>query len=70
ITVHIQQLEEFLHVQLFKREKNRVQQTDAGKLFQVEAQQMVNQWEQSIERIRLAKKGIQEKISTFMTPLM
>jgi len=70
ITVHIQQLEEFLHVQLFKREKNRVQLTDAGKLFQVEAQQMVNQWEQSIERIRLASKGIQEKIIMAMTPLM
>lgn len=38
-----------------------MQLTDAGKLFQVEAQHMVNQWEQSIERIRLASKGIQEK---------
>lgn len=47
-----------------------MQLTDAGKLFQVEAQQMVNQWEQSIERIRLASKGIQEKIIMAMTPLM
>ena len=70
ITVHIQQLEEFLHVQLFKREKNRVQLTDTGRLFQVEAQEMVKQWELSIERIRLASKGIQEKIIIAMTPLM
>jgi len=70
ITVHIQQLEEFLHVQLFKREKNRVQLTDTGRLFQIEAQQMVRQWEQSIERIRLASKGIQEKVIIAMTPLM
>ncbi|MBL3728361.1 LysR family transcriptional regulator [Lysinibacillus sp. HST-98] len=70
ITVHIQQLEEFLHVQLFKREKNRVQLTDTGRLFQVEAQEMVKQWELSIERIRLASKGIQEKVMIAMTPLM
>ncbi|KPN89653.1 LysR family transcriptional regulator [Lysinibacillus sp. ZYM-1] len=70
ITVHIQQLEEFLHVQLFKRERNRVQLTDAGKLFQLEAQQMIHQWEQSIERIRLASKGVQEKVIIAMTPLM
>lgn len=70
ITVHIQQLEEFLHVQLFKREKNRVQLTDTGRLFQVEAQEMVKQWELSIERIRLASKGIQEKVIIAMTPLM
>ena len=70
ITVHIQQLEGFLHVQLFKREKNRVQLTDAGKLFQLEAQHMMSQWEQSIERIRLASKGIQEKMIIAMTPLM
>lgn len=70
ITVHIQQLEEFLHVQLFKRERNRVQLTEAGKLFQLEAQQMVLQWEQSIERIRLVSKGIHEKVIIAMTPLM
>jgi len=70
ITVHIQQLEEFLHVQLFKREKNRVQLTDTGRLFQVEAQEMVKEWELSIERIRLASKGIQEKVMIAMTPLM
>ena len=50
--------------------KNRVQLTDTGRLFQVEAQEMVKQWELSIERIRLASKGIQEKVMIAMTPLM
>ena len=31
---------------------------------------MINQWKQSIERIRLASKGIQEKVMIAMTPLM
>ena len=31
---------------------------------------MVKQWEQSIERVRLASKGIQEQVIIAMTPLM
>ncbi|GAB0171092.1 LysR family transcriptional regulator [Lysinibacillus sp. CTST325] len=70
ITVHIHQLEQFLNVKLFKREKNRVQLTEAGQLFLIEAQQIIHQWEKSIERFQLATKGIEEKLVIAMTPLM
>ncbi|MGE7946776.1 LysR family transcriptional regulator [Lysinibacillus sp. NPDC093688] len=70
ITVHIHQLEQFLNVKLFKREKNRVQLTEAGQLFLIEAQQIIHQWDKSIERFQLATKGIEEKLIIAMTPLM
>ncbi len=70
ITVHIHQLEEFLNVSLFHREKNRVQLTEAGQLFLMEALQIMQQWEKSIERFQLVTKGIQEKIIIAITPLM
>lgn len=70
ITVHIHQLEQFLNVKLFKREKNRVQLTKAGHLFLVEAQQIIHQWDKSIERFQLATKGIEDKLIIAMTPLM
>ncbi|MEK5332474.1 LysR family transcriptional regulator [Lysinibacillus sp. FSL W8-0992] len=70
ITVHIHQLEEFLNVSLFHREKNRVQLTEAGQLFLTEALQIMQQWEKSIERFQLVTKGIKEKIIIAMTPLM
>ncbi|MFJ7646647.1 LysR family transcriptional regulator [Lysinibacillus sp. NPDC097279] len=70
ITVHIHQLEQFLNVTLFKREKNRVQLTEAGQLFLKEALQIMQQWEKSIERFQLVTKGIKEKIIIAMTPLM
>ena len=70
ISVHIQLLEQFLNVSLFKREKNRVQLTEAGELFLKEAVQITQQWEKSIERFQLVTRGIQEKIIIAMTPLM
>ncbi len=70
ITVHIHQLEDFLKVQLFKREKNRVQLTAEGKLFLIEAQQIINHLEESVERFHLATKGMKEKLIIAMTPLM
>ncbi|OXS73007.1 hypothetical protein B1B04_13655 [Lysinibacillus sp. KCTC 33748] len=70
ITVHIHHLEQFLNVKLFKREKKRVQLTEAGHLFLVEAQQIIHQWDKSIERFQLATKGIEEKLIIAMTPLM
>lgn len=70
ITVHIHQLEQFLNVKLFKREKNRVLLTEAGQLFLIEAQQIIHQWDKSIERFQLATKGIEEKLIIAMTPLM
>ncbi|WP_427107995.1 LysR substrate-binding domain-containing protein [Lysinibacillus xylanilyticus] len=59
-----------MNVKLFKREKNRVQLTEAEQLFLIEAQQIIHQWDKSIERFQLATKGIQEKIIIAMTLLM
>ncbi len=70
ITVHIHQLEQFLQVELFKREKNRVQLTDAGLIFLVEAEAIAQQWNNSLDRFRLAYKGFKEKCIIAMTPLM
>ncbi|MEO4054666.1 LysR family transcriptional regulator [Solibacillus sp. CAU 1738] len=70
ITVHIHQLEQFLQIELFKREKNRVQLTDAGKIFLTEAEAIASQWNNSLERFRLAHKGFKEKCIIAMTPLM
>ncbi|MED3804349.1 LysR family transcriptional regulator [Lysinibacillus xylanilyticus] len=44
--------------------------TEAGQIFIIEAQQIIHQWDKSIERFQLATKGIQEKIIIAMTPLM
>ena len=70
ITVHIHQLEQYLQVKLFKREKNRVILTNAGHNFLVEAEAITLQWNNSLDRFRLAHKGYKEKCIIAMTPLM
>ncbi|MFJ7733967.1 LysR family transcriptional regulator [Lysinibacillus sp. NPDC097231] len=47
-----------------------MQLTEAGQLFLIEAQQIIHQWEKSIDRFQLATKGIEEKLIIAMTPLM
>ncbi|MBQ0139672.1 MAG: LysR family transcriptional regulator [Kurthia sp.] len=70
ITVHIHQLEKFLNTKLFKREKNRVDLTEAGKLFLIQAKKITQQWEQSLQLFDLKQKGIIEKCTIAMTPMV
>lgn len=70
ITVHIHELEDFLQVKLFKREKNRVRLTEAGKAFLIEAEEISNQLENSLERFHLLQKGYRDKCMIAITPMM
>lgn len=70
ITVHIKQLEKFLNTELFKRENNRVELTEAGKLFLIQAKKIEYQWEHSLQVFDLKQKGVIEKCNIAMTPMM
>ncbi len=70
VTVHIKLLEESLGIQLFKREKNKVILTDAGKRFELEAEKVLHQLEQSIEELHAFEQGYRQKWTLAISPLM
>ncbi|GEK34620.1 LysR family transcriptional regulator [Kurthia sibirica] len=70
ITVHIKQLEKHLNAELFKRENNRVNLTEAGKVFLIQAKRIATQWETSLQLFDQSQKGIIEKCAIAMTPMM
>ncbi len=70
VTVHIKLLEESLGIQLFKREKNKVILTDAGKRFELEAEKVLYQLEQSIEELHAFEQGYRQKWTLAISPLM
>lgn len=70
VTVHIRQLEEHLSVKLFDRINNRVTLTDTGKLFYKEAKQLVEQMEESINRVHTFAQGFRKNWTIAISPLM
>jgi DNA-binding transcriptional LysR family regulator len=57
LSKQIQQLEQEIGVQLFKRSKRSVELTDAGKIFQREALGILNSLENAIKKVKLAGWG-------------
>jgi DNA-binding transcriptional LysR family regulator len=57
LSKQIQQLEQEIGVQLFKRSKRSVELTDAGKIFQKEALGILNSLENAIKKAKLAGWG-------------
>lgn len=70
ITVHIKQLEKSLNTQLFERKNNRVQLTEAGKLFLIQANKISQQWEESLQFFSLKQQGIVEKCHIAISPML
>ena len=70
VTVHIKLLEEFLGIALFERIKNRVSLTDAGKLYVEKADQLLHQFEESVQSIHAYKQGFRRKWTIAISPLM
>ncbi|AQQ51820.1 LysR family transcriptional regulator [Planococcus lenghuensis] len=70
VTVHIRLLEEHLGVKLFRREKNRVLLTEEGRLFQQEAQAILDRFDAGITRLRSYAQGYRRKWTLAITPLM
>ncbi|MEH7386798.1 LysR family transcriptional regulator [Bacillus sp. JJ1521] len=70
VTVHIRLLEEYLGTKLFDRINNRVTLTDTGKLFYVEAKQLVEQMEISVNRVHTYEQGFRKNWTIAISPLM
>lgn len=70
ITVHIKQLEKALNTQLFERKNNRVQLSEAGKLFLIQANKISQQWEESLQLFSLKQQGIIEKCHIAISPML
>lgn len=70
VTVHIKLLEEHLGVPLFKREKNRVVLSEAGRLFKPQAEKVLMQLGNSIEELHAFAQGYRQKWTLAISPLM
>ena len=70
VTVHIKLLEEFLGVSLFDRNKNSVTLTDAGKLFIGKADNILLQFEDSVQTIHSFKQGFRRNWTIAISPLL
>jgi LysR family transcriptional repressor of citA len=70
VTVHIKLLEDFLGIPLFDRNKNRVTLTDAGKLFIEKADNLLVQFEESVQTIHSYKQGFRRNWTIAISPLL
>lgn len=70
VTVHIKLLEEHLGIALFKREKNRVVLSEAGRLFKPQAEKVLDQLGESIEELHAFVQGYRQKWTLAISPLM
>ena len=70
VTVHIKLLEDFLGVSLFDRNKNSVTLTDAGKLFIQKAENLLLQFEESVQTIHAYKQGFRRTWTIAISPLL
>lgn len=70
VTVHVKLLEEHLGIPLFKREKNRVALTEAGRLFKPEAEKVLMQLSDSIDGLHAFAQGYRQKWTLAISPLM
>lgn len=70
ITVHIQQLEEYLEVQLFERNHARVKLTPAGRHFLTEARAILEVMEKSVQEIRNYAEQRKTQLKIAVSPLL
>ncbi|WP_019414264.1 LysR family transcriptional regulator [Paenisporosarcina sp. TG20] len=70
VTVHIKLLEEYLGISLFERNKNRVTLTEAGKVFIEKADNLLLQFEESVQTIQSYKQGFRKNWTIAISPLL
>lgn len=70
VTVHIRLLEEHLGTKLFDRMNNRVTLSDAGKFFYAEAVQLIENIDQSVNRMHSFTQGYRQNWIIAISPLM
>ena len=70
VTVHIQNLEKELGVQLFLREKKRVELTKAGKRFIPHAQLLLTNYQNGIADMQSYSQGYSSQLSIAISPLI
>ena len=70
ITVHIQQLEDYLEVQLFERNHARVKLTSAGKHFLPEAKTILKVMEKSVQEVRNYAHQRKTQLTIVISPLL
>lgn len=70
ITVHIQQLEDYLDVQLFERNHARVKLTSAGRHFLPEAKTILKVMEKSVQEVRNYAQQRKTQLTIVISPLL
>jgi len=70
VTVHIQNLEKELGVQLFLREKRQVKLTKEGRRFITHAQLLLDSYQSGLEDMRSFSQGYSSKLSIAISPLI
>lgn len=70
VTVHIQQLEKQLGVQLFEREGKKVKLTEAGRSYYIHAQELLSFYEKGLEDLASFSQGYKTKLSLGISPLI
>ena len=70
VTVHIQNLEKELGVQLFLRDKKRVELTKEGRRFIVHAQSLMNSYQNGLKDMQSFSQGFSSKLSIAISPLI
>ena len=70
VTVHIQQLEEYLQIQLFKRDNGKVSLTAEGKFFLKEAEEILSKMEEGKQNLKLFSEKKNVKINIVISPML
>lgn len=70
VTVHIQNLEKALGVQLFLRDKKRVELTKEGRRFIAHAQALLNSYQTGLKDMQSFSQGYSSKLSIAISPLI
>lgn len=70
ITVHIQQLEEYLEVQLFERNHARVKLTPTGRHFLPEARAILEVMEKSVQEVRNYAEQRKTQLTIVISPML
>ncbi|WP_332645320.1 LysR family transcriptional regulator [Lysinibacillus sp. 54212] len=70
ISVHIQQLETYLHVTLFEREKGKVMLTEEGKFFLEEAEKILRIVNETEQNVKLLANNKTVKLNIVISPML